>query len=112
MGGADEPRTPTPASHARRLDERDGPRLRTVLAVFGLELDLRALKQRLEALAADRAEVHEHVLAAITRSDEAKALRLVEPLHGSGCHKKHLPSPQSRTGKGGAHCDNRHSLRN
>ena len=41
--------------------------------------------EALEALCLDRAEVNEHVLATLL-GDEAEALRLVEPLHGTGCH--------------------------
>jgi hypothetical protein len=33
----------------------------------------------------------EHVLAALVRGDESVPLRVVEPLHGSCCHMKHLP---------------------
>src|SRR5215472_12550117 len=83
---------------AHRLDERDGARLGTLRSVFGLELDVRTFRQRLEAFAADRAEMHEDVLAPITRGDEPKALRIVEPLHGSGCHEN-TSSRQSRTGR-------------
>src|SRR6516165_513434 len=75
------------------LDDYDGLRLGALRALLGLELHLRTLGQRLEALTADRAEMHEHVLAAITRSDEPKALRVVEPLHGSGCHTNTSPHP-------------------
>src|SRR5262249_18800466 len=56
-----------------------------------VELDPFALGERLETLALDRREVHEHVLAA-RLGDEAKALRLVEPLHGATSHLKLLES--------------------
>src|SRR4029450_11616152 len=62
--------------------------------------DLRALVKALEALAGDRAEVNEDVVAAVGLRDEAVALRVVEPLHGSGCHVFPLPAP-SRTSSGG-----------
>src|SRR5262249_49122433 len=87
------PRSPT------GLNDYDGLRLGTLGAVLGFELDLRALGQRLEALAADRAEMHEHVLTAITRSDEPKALRVVEPLHGSGCHTNTSSHPTQERAK-------------
>src|SRR5690242_5728229 len=51
-----------------------------------VELHLRALGERLEALAGDRRMVDEHVLATISRGDEPIPLRIVEPLDGSGCH--------------------------
>src|SRR5205085_6860810 len=53
---------------------------------LGVIADLRALGQRLEAAAGDGAVVHEQVLALIVRRDEAEALLVAEPLHGSGCH--------------------------
>src|SRR5262249_61151297 len=49
------------------------------------ELDRLPLRQRLESVALDRGEVHEHVLAALLR-DESKTLGVVEPLHGATCH--------------------------
>src|SRR5207244_7300464 len=59
-----------------------------------------ALGEALESRAGDRAEVNEDVVAAVGLRDEAVALRVVEPLHGSGCHVFHLPAP-SRTCSGG-----------
>src|SRR5207247_8413372 len=69
----------------------DVARLRPLGAVFDLVLHPHSLVQALEALAADRAEVDEHVLAAIVLRDEAVALVVAEPLDGSGCHLYHLP---------------------
>src|SRR5919204_7608 len=37
------------------------------------------------------------VLAAVFGADEAVPLRIVEPLHGSGCHKFHLLTTHART---------------
>src|SRR5579862_1878614 len=67
--------------------------LRALLALLGLELDLRALGERPVAAALDRAEVHEQVLTAVVRRDEPVTLVCVEPLDGSGCHICiHLPA--------------------
>src|SRR5213075_3292381 len=41
---------------------------------------------RLEAVALDRAVVNEQVLARVIGRDEAIALVVAEPLHGSCCH--------------------------
>jgi hypothetical protein len=48
--------------------------------------DLLALTQRSEAGTLDSADVHEHVIAAIIRLDEAITLGCVKPLHGSHAH--------------------------
>src|SRR4051794_23579768 len=69
---------------ASELD--DVRRLRAFRALAGLVLDLRVLRERLEALTGDIAVVDEEVLAALVGRDEAVALRVVEPLHGSCCH--------------------------
>ena len=68
----------------RRRD--DVASLGALLALGRLELDARTLGEGLEALARDRAEMDEDVLAALIRGDEAIPLRVVEPLNGSGCH--------------------------
>src|SRR5581483_11936311 len=70
----------------RLRDELDVPSLGALVPLGLVELDLRALGERLEAVSRDRAEVDEHVLAAGVRGNEAVALRVVEPLDGSGCH--------------------------
>ena len=85
---------------ARRLASRRAPprtrgsqaawMLRGLLALGSLghfEADLLAFLQRLEALHVDRRKVREQVLAAVVRRDESVALRVVEPLDGSGCHR-------------------------
>src|SRR5579862_671285 len=61
-------------------------RLRAFLALLRLVLDARTLGEGPVALALDRREVDEQVLAAVGRRDEPVALVAVEPLHGSGCH--------------------------
>jgi hypothetical protein len=52
----------------------------TLLTLNDLELDSIALSQRLESGPLDCAEVDKHVGAAVARN-EAKAFRVVEPLH-------------------------------
>src|SRR5205807_854566 len=59
-------------------------------ALTGLVFDLRPFGERLEAVAADLRVMDEQVLTAVLGLDEAVALRVVEPLHASGCHRKHL----------------------
>src|SRR5881398_479357 len=75
-------------------DDADVAGLGAFGALFDLVLDLRAFGEALEALAGDRAEVNEDVVAAVCLRDEAVALRVVEPLHGSACHF-HLPAPST-----------------
>src|SRR6188768_1828610 len=48
--------------------------------------DLLAFTKRPEAGTLDSADVHEHVIAAVIRLDEAIALGCVKPLHGSHAH--------------------------
>jgi hypothetical protein len=48
--------------------------------------DLLAFTQRSKTGTLDSADVHEHVIAAIIRLDEAIALGCVKPLHGSHAH--------------------------
>ena len=68
----------------------DAGRLQAFRALFDFIADSLAFGQRLEALAFDSGEVHEHVSAAIRRSDEAKALRFVEPFNGTCSHVTYL----------------------
>src|SRR6187401_934621 len=65
--------------------------LQALLALLHFELHALVLSERLEAVALDVAEVGEEVGAARVLRDEAEALALVEPLHGSGLgrHKKY-----------------------
>jgi hypothetical protein len=58
-------------------------RLRAFLSLNDLELYLIAFGQRLEAAALNGAIVYENVRSALT-GNEAKPLRVVEPLHGAG----------------------------
>jgi hypothetical protein len=48
-----------------------------------LEFDLLALVQAMHSSALDCADMHEDVLAAVIRLNEAEALLTIEPLHGS-----------------------------
>src|SRR5205809_7703307 len=66
-----------------RLDVRGGGALGALLAVVA---HLRALGERLEAAALDRAVVDEQILAVVIRRDESEALLVAEPLHGSCGH--------------------------
>src|SRR4051794_16091495 len=61
-------------------------RVRALGATLGVVAHLRALGQRPVAVAADRAVMHEQILALIVRGDEAEALLVTEPLDGSGSH--------------------------
>src|SRR5512146_780355 len=63
--------------------------LEPLRALGHLEFDLVALGQALEALSLDGVEVHEHILASLL-GDEAVALRIVEPLDGTLCHRHYL----------------------
>ena len=57
--------------------------LQALVALHDRELDALALDQNAVALAANRPEVHEDVVAAVT-GDKAEALGGVEPLHRAG----------------------------
>src|SRR5919198_81902 len=59
--------------------------------VWGFLEAIRVLGERLVALADDRAVVDEQILAAFVGDDEAVPLVGVEPLYGSGCHRKTPP---------------------
>src|SRR5919205_2918117 len=77
------PRRSPNCSREARLHVRGGGALRALLRCVA---HLRALGERLESAALDGAVVHEQVLARLIRRDEAEALVVVEPLHGSGRH--------------------------
>src|SRR4249919_345720 len=79
------------ALNSLRRDGNDVRRLGALLTLARLELDARTLGEALEAITGDVAEVHEEILRALVRGDEAVPLAVVEPLHGSSCHRKHLP---------------------
>src|SRR5687767_5553499 len=57
---------------------------RSLLTFDDVELHRVALRKGLESRAADRAVVNEAILLPVVRSDETKALRIVEPLHFAG----------------------------
>src|ERR671927_214234 len=90
-------RPPRPADGAdadlKRLADRDDVgRFGALRPLARLELHLRTLGQGLEALACDLRVVDEQVLAALGGLDEPVALRVVEPLHGSGRHVHTSPT--------------------
>src|SRR5450631_656775 len=58
--------------------------LQALLALLDFKFDALVFQQGLEARARDVTEVCEQVSAARVLSDEAEALALVEPLHGTG----------------------------
>src|SRR5215217_8995531 len=60
--------------------------VRALGALLLLVFDLRALGKRLEATSGDRGVVDEEVLASVVWFDEAVALVIAEPLHGSSGH--------------------------
>src|SRR5438093_473300 len=60
-------------------------------ALANLEFDLGALAERLEAGAGYVGVMDEDVLRPILGRDEAVALGIVEPLHGSACHNQIPP---------------------
>src|SRR6476646_8067660 len=69
------------------LSERaDVLRLRPLLSLGRVELDLLVLVQRPVAGCRDRGEVDEHVRRPVIGGDETKALVCVEPLHRAWCH--------------------------
>src|SRR3954463_16052549 len=74
-----------------KLDRPDVGGLRALGALAELVLDLGTLGQRPEAVAGDRGEVDERVLASVIGRDEAEALLVAEPLHRSGSHQTCTP---------------------
>src|SRR4051794_12114656 len=79
-----------------RLDGRDVDGLRALVAVLGVVRDPGTLCEGAEPVRVDARVVDEEVLAALVRSDEAEALLVAEPLHGSGCHMSSYPSRDVR----------------
>src|SRR5437764_14862856 len=71
----------TPAS-ARGLHHVLGGR--ALLALHEIELHGLPFSETLEAIALNRAVVHEAVFVPAVRSDKAKTFRVVEPLHFAG----------------------------
>jgi hypothetical protein len=74
--------------------DQSGRRLRGLQIACGLlaplghdvVADLLAFHEGAHAGALDRADVHEHVLAAVARLDESKAFLSIEELHGTCGH--------------------------
>src|SRR5688572_26451352 len=65
----------------------DVARLLLALVARGdFERHLLAFLERLESRHVDGGEMGEEILAAAVRSNEAEALRVVEPLNSTGCH--------------------------
>src|SRR5438105_14492486 len=81
-----------PPARLSALRDRDALGFWAFRALGGLVLHLRVLGERLVALADDRAVVDEEVLAAFVGGDEPVPLLRVEPLDGSGCHRKNTSS--------------------
>ena len=71
---------------AGSVDRLDLGGLLALRAILHFELDLLVLLEGLEAAALDFGEVGEEVFAAAVRLDEAEALRVIEPLDGTGAH--------------------------
>src|SRR5215212_5555723 len=87
-GGRDR-RRPSRASVAVAASPLEGGDVRrrgALGTLLGVEADLRALGERLEAAALNRTVVDEQVLAGIIGRDETEALVVVEPLNCSCCH--------------------------
>src|SRR5690348_6924720 len=74
---------PVPPSSRFQIGRRAFAAARVALDV---EADLLALVQVADARALDGRDVHEHVLAAIIRLDEAEALLGVKPFYGADRH--------------------------
>src|SRR5437867_3265112 len=79
---------------------RDVERFDAFAALALRELHLCTFGERLEAVPRDVAVMNEEVLTALVGRDEPVPLRIVEPLHGSGCHRKTPPcQTHERAGK-------------
>src|SRR5580704_17169684 len=89
---------PIPAGEL--ADDRDVLRLGPLLALDDVELDLLSLREAAAAVTGDRAEMHEHVRAALY-GDEAVALVVVEPLHRALRHRDLLHSGRGDRHRGG-----------
>src|SRR5690606_28208360 len=73
---------------SRSVGGFDRVRLQSLLPLDDQETHLLAFLQGLDPRHLDCAEMHEHILAAVT-ADEPETLRVVEPLHGTNltfCH--------------------------
>jgi hypothetical protein len=87
LDGWDDPPRPSIslAMIGRLADLRYVCGLQSLGSLDDIELHLLTLGEGLEPLGLDRGEVNEDVLAPLLL-DEAKPLRIVEPLHTSLCH--------------------------
>src|SRR5208283_1817552 len=77
------------------------------------ELDLLAFVERLHARALDGGDVHEHILSAAVRLNEAEALGGVEPFYRSGRHDDFLSivrefSPRTRRSRQRVEIEGKH----
>lgn len=77
---------PSCANRAADLDRLDVRGRRALGTLLGLVAHLRALGQRLVAVALDCAVVYEQILAGVIGRDESEALLIAEPFDGSCCH--------------------------
>src|SRR6476620_1161654 len=76
----------SPLSGLGHSDGGDSHRLGALGSLLDLELDALVRLEGAEAAALDLGKVHEDILRAVIRGDEAEALVAVEPLHSSLCH--------------------------
>ena len=71
---------------AKSGDDADVLCLQTLRAALHVELDSLPFLKAAEALRLDNALMTEHIFTPVFLADEAKALRIVEPLHSTLCH--------------------------
>jgi hypothetical protein len=66
-----------------------------LLAVLGVSLrierNLLAFRQRLETVALDGREMHEHILTTVVIGDKSETLILIEPFHSTVIHQQVPP---------------------
>lgn len=87
MKKAQPPKETGPCLRETRDSQRPDVLCLQALGATGhVELHLLALLQSAEALSLNRSVVAEEILAPAVLRDEPKALRVVEPLHGTSCH--------------------------
>jgi hypothetical protein len=75
-----------PCLPGRSVGGADVRRLLALGAGGDVEVDALTFGEGLETLALDRGKMGEEIIAAALRGDEAEALGIVEPLHGTCCH--------------------------
>lgn len=71
-----------------RLQTLDVGSLLAFRALRDFELDFLTFFEGLKTVHVDRGEVSKQILAAVIRSDEAKAFGIIEPLNSTSCHKR------------------------